>query len=58
MSNIASNPLIAGISEIRKSWAWFLALGLSFMLLGVVCILRDVTATLKVSHSSLEVSGG
>jgi uncharacterized membrane protein HdeD (DUF308 family) len=46
MSNIASNPLIAGISEIRKSWAWFLALGLSFMLLGVVCILRDVTATL------------
>jgi uncharacterized membrane protein HdeD (DUF308 family) len=45
MSDLANNPLVAGISEIRKSWGWFLALGVSFMLLGVVCILRDVTAT-------------
>jgi uncharacterized membrane protein HdeD (DUF308 family) len=45
MPEIASNPLIAGISEIRRSWGWVLALGISFMLLGVVCILGDVTAT-------------
>ena len=45
MPELASNPLIAGISEIRRSWGWLLALGISFMLLGVVCILGDVTAT-------------
>ena len=45
MSGSASNPLIAGISEIRRSWVWFLVLGVLFMLLGVVCILGDVTAT-------------
>jgi uncharacterized membrane protein HdeD (DUF308 family) len=45
MSELASNPLITGISEIRRSWGWFLALGVLFILAGVACILGDVTAT-------------
>ena len=45
MPELASNPLIAGMSEIRRSWGWLLAFGISLMLLGVVSILGDVTAT-------------
>ena len=45
MSEALSNPLITGISEIRKSWGWFLALGVSFMLMGAVCIVGAVGAT-------------
>jgi uncharacterized membrane protein HdeD (DUF308 family) len=45
MSEITNNPLIAGINEIRRSWGWFLVLGILFMLFGVACILGDVTAT-------------
>ena len=45
MSEVASNPLIAGMDEIRKSWGWVLVLGILFMLFGVVCIIGDVTAT-------------
>jgi uncharacterized membrane protein HdeD (DUF308 family) len=47
MSNneLAQNPLIAGMEEIRNSWGWFLALGILLMILGVVCIVGDVTAT-------------
>ena len=45
MSDFEQNPLIAGMNEIRKSWGWFLALGILFMLSGVICIAGDVTAT-------------
>lgn len=45
MSDIARNPLIAGVDEIRRSWGWFLALGILFMVFGVICIAGDVTAT-------------
>jgi uncharacterized membrane protein HdeD (DUF308 family) len=45
MSEVTRNPLIAGIDEIRKSWGWFLALGILFMASGVICIAADVTAT-------------
>jgi uncharacterized membrane protein HdeD (DUF308 family) len=45
MSEITSNPLIAGINEIRRSWVWFLVLGVLFMLLGAACVVGDVTAT-------------
>ena len=33
------------MEEIRRSWGWILALGILLMLLGVVCIVGDVTAT-------------
>jgi len=45
MSQQTYSPLIAGIEEIRDSWGWFLFLGISLTLLGVACILFDVTAT-------------
>jgi uncharacterized membrane protein HdeD (DUF308 family) len=41
----AGNPLIAGMEEIRNSWAWFLGLGILLMLLGAVCVVGDITAT-------------
>ncbi len=45
MSKSGYNPLIAGIEEIRRSWGWFLALGILFIILGMACITFDVTAT-------------
>ena len=47
MSNneLAQNPLIAGMEEIRSSWGWFLVLGILLMILGAVCLVGDVTAT-------------
>jgi len=45
MSEPTYNPLIAGIEEIRRSWGWFLALGIMLVTLGVACIAFDVTAT-------------
>ena len=44
-NDLAQNPLIAGMEEIRNSWGWFLALGILLMILGAVCIVGDVTAT-------------
>jgi len=41
-----TNPLIAGIEEIRRSWGWFLALGILLTILGMACIAFDVAATL------------
>ena len=45
MSEATYNPLIAGVEEIRRSWGWFLALGILLMILGMACITFDVTAT-------------
>ena len=28
MAEFIDNPLIAGMEEIRRSWGWFLALGI------------------------------
>jgi uncharacterized membrane protein HdeD (DUF308 family) len=44
-SPFSRNPLIAGMEDIRRSWAWFLTLGILLMLLGFVCVAGDVTAT-------------
>jgi uncharacterized membrane protein HdeD (DUF308 family) len=44
-NELAQNPLIAGMEEIRNSWGWFLALGILLMIVGAVCIVGDVTAT-------------
>src|SRR5271157_6323401 len=40
-----SDAFMAGIEEIRKSWGWFLVLGILLMILGVVCIGKAQTAT-------------
>jgi uncharacterized membrane protein HdeD (DUF308 family) len=38
--------IAAGLEEIRSSWGWFVALGIALIVLGVVFIVGDVTATL------------
>jgi uncharacterized membrane protein HdeD (DUF308 family) len=45
MSEPTYNPPIAGIEEIRRSWGWFLALGILLTMVGAACIAFDVTAT-------------
>jgi uncharacterized membrane protein HdeD (DUF308 family) len=45
MSKTNYNPLIAGLDEIRGSWGWFLFLGIALTLLGVACIVFNVTST-------------
>jgi len=44
MNNISS-LFAAGIEEIRKSWGWFLVLGILLMVLGAACIAKSQTAT-------------
>ena len=34
-----------GLDKIHDSWGWFVALGVALIVLGVVCIMGDVTAT-------------
>lgn len=40
-----SNPLAAGLEEVRSSWGWFLALGILLVVLGAVCVIGNVSAT-------------
>jgi len=45
MAELTYNPLIAGLDEIRGSWGWFLVLGIALAILGIACIVFNVTAT-------------
>ena len=45
-------PLVADLNAIHDSWGWFVVLGIALIILGVVCILGDMTAT-KVSVLAL-----
>lgn len=44
MSKI-SDVFAAGIAEVRKSWVWFLLIGILLMVLGATCIVKAQTAT-------------
>jgi uncharacterized membrane protein HdeD (DUF308 family) len=44
MTNV-SDFVAAGVEQVRKSWGWFLALGILLTVLGVVCIGKAQTAT-------------
>jgi len=44
MSKI-SDVFATAMDEIRKSWGWFLALGILLMILGALCIVKAQTAT-------------
>ena len=35
-----------GLDRIHDSWGWFVALGIALIVLGIVCIMGNVTATL------------
>jgi len=45
VNEFTRSPIAAGIEGIRSSWAWFLALGIVFIILGAVCVIGNVTAT-------------
>lgn len=38
--------LAAGLDEIHDSWGWFVALGVALIILGAICLLGQVVATL------------
>lgn len=44
MLGIARNTLVGDIEEVRRSWGWYLALGIFFMVIGAICIASDVMA--------------
>jgi uncharacterized membrane protein HdeD (DUF308 family) len=44
-AQLSDNPFLAGIEQMQASWGWVLAIGILLMLIGVACIVGDVTAT-------------
>jgi len=45
-SKSIGTSIAAELGEIRHSWGWFVALGISLIVLGAICILGETTATL------------
>jgi uncharacterized membrane protein HdeD (DUF308 family) len=41
-----SDFVAAGLDQVRKSWSWFLVLGILLTILGVLCVGRAQTATM------------
>jgi len=41
----AADLFATGLDQVRKSWSWFLALGILLVLLGVLCVGKAQTAT-------------
>jgi len=41
----ATDFFAAGLDQVRKSWSWFLVLGISLTILGVSCVGKAQTAT-------------
>jgi len=41
-----AGSIASGLDKVHDSWGWFVALGVIFIVLGAICILGDVTATL------------
>jgi uncharacterized membrane protein HdeD (DUF308 family) len=46
MHAYVNGPIRAAVEEIESSWGWFVALGIALIVLGAVCIVGDVMATL------------
>src|SRR5258708_36809966 len=40
-----SDFFLASLEQVRKSWGWFLVLGILLMILGAVCVGKSQTAT-------------
>jgi uncharacterized membrane protein HdeD (DUF308 family) len=43
--NSLSDFFAAGIEQVRKSWGWFLVLGILLTILGAACVVKAQTAT-------------
>lgn len=48
-SNSIAASIAAGLDDLHDSWGWFLALGFALIVLGGICVLGDVTATLATT---------
>jgi uncharacterized membrane protein HdeD (DUF308 family) len=48
MADVSSigGSIRSGLDRIHDSWGWFVVLGIGLIVLGVVCIMGDMTATL------------
>ena len=44
--NSIGTAIRAGFDQLHASWGWFVALGIALIVLGAVCILGEITATL------------
>ena len=44
MTNV-SDFFVAGLEQVRRSWAWFLVFGILLMVVGAVCVGKAQTAT-------------
>jgi uncharacterized membrane protein HdeD (DUF308 family) len=40
-----SNLFLAGMEEVRKTWGWFLVLGIALIILGAICLVTAQSAT-------------
>jgi uncharacterized membrane protein HdeD (DUF308 family) len=51
--------IAAGVDKIHDSWGWFVALGIALILLGAVCVVGDMTATLAsvLAFGALLIAG-
>lgn len=41
-----SDLFMAGMEKVRKSWGWFLAIGILLVVLGILCVVKSQTATI------------
>lgn len=44
-NQFAYDPFLATAEEIRRSWSWFLTVGILLLVFGAICIVGNVTAT-------------
>ena len=60
MSSSIGDSLAAGVDRVRNSWRWFVAVGIALVILGTVCIVGNVTATLATvfAFGCLLLAGG
>jgi len=50
----ADDFFAAGLEQVRKSWSWFLVLGISLIVLGVLCVGRPERDHAVDSSSGLD----
>jgi uncharacterized membrane protein HdeD (DUF308 family) len=43
--NSLSDFFVAGLEQVRKSWGWFLVIGILLTILGAICVVKAQTAT-------------
>ena len=44
--NTITDLFATGVDQVRKSWSWFLVLGILLVVLGAICVVKAQTATI------------